>query len=151
MKNLIMLILFLPLFLIGCNSNNTETKEPIENTPTITLSDEDIKIINDDLASFTKYTAFENAVFKVDIDEKKTATLRISVIRDIDQVINYYGLSDVGETVKFIRKSLTFDTIYDSIKSKSDKEFEGMKVYFYDSEDFYDKNDFYTLKDISNK
>lgn len=156
MKKLIILMLFLPLILFGCNSktnkpDNIDDNEKNISTTGITLVDNDIKIINDTLEKLTKETAYENAAFKIEISEKNNKSLKISVIKPITDIMSYFNVTTADDTVKSIRNSLTFDTIYDNIKTSLNKDFGGMTVYYYDNEDLYNKNEFYTLKSISNK
>jgi tetrahydromethanopterin S-methyltransferase subunit A len=151
-----MLMLFLPLLLFGCNSKTNKPDNIYDNeknisTTGITLVENDIKIINDTLEKLTKETAYENAAFKIEISEKNNKSLEISVIKPITDIMSYFNVNTADDTVKSIRNSLIFDTIYDNIKTSLNKDFEGMTVYYYDNEDLYNKNEFYTLKSVSNK
>lgn len=156
MKLLTIPILLLSLFLFGCSnqtikSENNANNESIEEKNTISLNDNDIKVINEKLSELTKSTAYENASFKIKMSEKSTDYLEISVIKPIKDYMTYFNISTADDTVKHLRKSLTFDTVYNSAKSSINKDFKGMIVYFYDNEEFFNKNEFYTLKSISNK
>lgn len=153
MKRLIIPILLLSLFLFGCNNqtNKNINSEKVKEENTIILNDDDIKIINDTLEKLTKETAYENAAFKIEMSEKNNNSLKISAIKSITDIMSYFNVTTADDTVKSIRNSLTFDTIYDNIKTSLNKDFEGMTVYYYDNEDLYNKNEFYTLKSISNK
>lgn len=153
MKRLIIPILLLSLFLFGCSNetNKNVNNEKIQEENTIVLNDDDIKIINDTIVLLTKETAYQNAIFKIEMSEKNTNYLKLSVINPIIDIMSYFNVSTADDTVKYIRKSLIFDTVYDNVKSSIDKNFEGMTIYFYDNEEFYNKNEFYTLKGISNK
>lgn len=156
MKKLTMLMLFLPLLLFGCNSktnkpDNIDDNEKNISTTGITLVDNDIKIINDTLEKLTKETAYENAAFKIEMSEKNNKSLKISVIKPITDIMSYFNVNTADDTVKSVRNALTFDTIYDNIKTSLNKDFEGMTVYYYDNEELCNKNEFYTLKNIYNK
>lgn len=161
MKRLIIPILLLSIFLFGCsnqtiksennNNNNNSNNESIEEKNTISLTDNDIEVINKKLSELTKSTAYENASFKIKMSEKNTNYLEISVIKSIKEYMSYFNISTADDTVKNLRKSLTFDTVYDSVKNSINKDFKGMMIYFYDNEELFNKNEFYTLKNISNK
>lgn len=156
MKKIFALILFIPLLILGCssktnNSDNITDNEKNISTTGIILDDNDIKTVNNTLEKLTKETAYENANFKVEMSEKNTRSLKISVIKPITDIMSYFNVNTADDTVKSIRTSLIFDTIYDNIKTSLNKDFEGITVYYYDNEDLYNKNEFYTLKSISNK
>lgn len=154
MKRLIIPILLLSLFLFGCNNQtnkNINSEKILVEENTIILNDNYIKTINDTLEKLTKETAYENAAFKIEMSEKNNKSLKISVIKPITDIMSYFNVNTADDTVKSIRNSLTFDTIYDNIKTSLNKDFGGMTVYYYDNEYLYNKNEFYTLKSISNK
>lgn len=155
MKRLIIPLLLLSIFLFGCSDQTIKSEnnnnEAIEEKNTISLSDNDIKVINEKLSELTKATAYENASFKIKMSDKNADYLKISVINPILDYMTYFNISTADDTVKQLRKSLTFDTVYDSVKNSLNKDFKGMKVYFYDNEEFFNKNEFYTFKNIPNK
>lgn len=153
MKRLIIPVLLLSLFLFGCSkqANKNINAEKVKEENAIILNDDDIKIISDTLEKLTKETAHENASFKIEINEKNNKSLKISVIKPITDIMSYFNVTTADDTVKSIRNSLTFDTIYDNIKTSLNKDFEGMTIYYYDNEELCNKNEFYTLKNISNK
>lgn len=133
--------------LVGCSSseNSTSTTKSETKKEEITLTDKDISKIKENLDTFTKGTAFDGATFEIDIDKN---TLKISVIKPINDIMGSYGTLSADDTVETIRKSLVFDDAYETIQEETGLKFNSMQVFIFNSEEQFKNNDYYTLKSI---
>lgn len=149
-KKILGLILtgILILSIVGCSSKNNENSKnvkDIESEESIQLTDKDINKIQENLKFFTEGTAFDGAKFKINQDKNN---LKISVIKPITDIMTEYKTNTADDTVKAIRKSLTFDGAYDVIKEELKHDFNSMQVFIFNGEKELDNNDYYTLKTI---
>lgn len=147
MKKLIGLIIIgiISMGVIGCSSTEPAPEQPKEEKiQKITLSDSDIASIATELESSCSGTAFDSAKFEISLD--KSNTLKVDVIKDINDIMTSYKTLNADDTVEAIKKSLTFDTVYEIINE--DKKYNGMQVFVFGSEEEYKNNEYYTLKTI---
>lgn len=143
------LICIISIPLVACGGNNESTsveeKENNKDKEELTLTDDDVSKIKENLETFTEGTAFDGATFKVELDKN---TLKISVIKPIKDIMTTYKTTTADDTVEAIRKSLVFDDTYDAIKEETGLKFDSMQVFIFGSEDELKNNDYYTLKSI---
>lgn len=158
MKRLLIILLTSTLLItVGCSSQygNSSDDTPMPETSKeiqeqmLELSESDIKIINDNLIELTLNTSHQDSIFKIKMDEKDKTWINIAAIKPITYLMTQYDVTTSDDLVKKIQTSLIFDNAYDCILSETNKDFGGMKIYFYDNEENYNKNEFYTLKSIS--
>lgn len=136
------------LALMGCsngNKNKSNDKNIAKSEKNLNLTEKDIQNIQESLKTFTDGTAFDNATFKIEQDQNK---LKVSVIKPITDIMTKYKTATSDDTVKAIKKSLTFDEAYDSIKNEIKKDFECMQIFIFNGEKEFKNNDYYTLKTI---
>lgn len=140
----LLVITLLSFSLVACSS--TDTKEPVKEEvkkEELTLSDADIKTIKDELTSSCTATAFEGAKFEVKLNKNE---LSVSVIKNVNDIMKGLNTTTADDTVEAIKKSLTFDTAYETINK--DNKYNCLQVFIFTDEEAYKNNDYYTLKTI---
>lgn len=138
-------IISIPLVACGGNNESTSVEEKENNKEELTLNDDDISKIKENLETFTEGTAFDSATFEVGLDKN---TLKVSVIKPITDIMESYGTFSADDTVEAIRKSLVFDDVYEAIKEETGLKFDSMQVFIFGDEEQFKNNDYYTLKTI---
>lgn len=145
--------------LVGCSdSSNNEAQETEATKEKIILEKEEIEMIKTDITDSILASAYEGAIIKVESKQEKILAstdnvLEISVIKSINDIASTYNTLSSDDTVKAIRKSLTFDTAIEIASEKIDKikEFDKIKVSIYNSEEEFEKSEYWTYKNINMK
>ena len=139
--------LILSLSLVACNSDTEQNNSEytIKQEDKIELSQENMDTIETNLKTFTVGTAFDGAEFKIELEDKD---LKVSVIKDINDIMKGYNTVTSDETVKSIRKSLIFDSAYEAILEETGLDLSCMQVFIFGSENEFKNNEYYTLKTI---
>lgn len=148
---LTLVVTILGLSLVACSSTDNSEDETLkeqeqERITKIYLADETISIIEENLNTFTEGTAFEGSKYKIELENN--SDLKVSVIKNINDIMTSYKTSTSDETVEAIKKSLVFDNAYDVIKEELDIKFECMQVFIFNSEEELNNNEYYTIKTI---
>ncbi len=144
-----LVVTILGLSLVACSSTDNSEKETLKEQEQITkiyLADETISIIEENLNTFTEGTAFEGAKYKIELENN--SDLKVSVIKNINDIMTSYKTITSDETVEAIKKSLVFDDAYDVIKEELGIKFECMQVFIFNSEEELNNNEYYTIKTI---